>query len=145
MIISPEHNAHNLRDMGESTSEEERKELADATNLPSPNRKKRRIQRGKTVRAMFPNAKFAKKTKRMKKTKTHKERRERLKKKARAPNTNKGLMCYSENIKTSEFQYLQNSYRFLSKNNFFNKTKIIPRFTHLLQRFVCGDIIILFL
>ena len=88
--------------MSDTTTEEERKEwareklkeLKDATNLPSPKRKKRRIQRGKTVRAMFPNAKFAKKP-RMKKTKTHKERRERLKKKARAPNTNKGLLCCS--------------------------------------------------
>ena len=91
--------------MSDTTTEEERKEwareklkeLKDATNLPSPKRKKRRIQRSKTVRAMFPNAKFAKKP-RMKKTKTHKERRERLKKKARAPNTNKGLLCCSENI-----------------------------------------------
>ena len=79
----------------DSTTEETTSELKDVSSLPSPKRKKRRIHRGKTVRLlMFPNGKDAKKP-RMKKTKTHKERREKLKKKARAPNTNKGLLCCS--------------------------------------------------
>ena len=84
----------------DSTTEETTSELKDVTNLPSPKRKKRRIHRGKSVRLlMFPNGEVVKKPRtkktRMKRTKTHKERRELLKKKARAPNTNKGLLCCS--------------------------------------------------
>ena len=80
----------------DSTTEETTTELKDATHLPSPKRKKRRIHRGKSVRLlMFPNGEVAKKP-RMKKTKTHKERREKLKKKARAANTVKGLLCCSD-------------------------------------------------
>ncbi len=81
----------------DSTTEETTSEPKNVTNLPSPKRKKRRTHRGKSVRLlMFPNGKVAKKKPRMKKTKTHKERREKLKKKARAPNTNKGLLCCRE-------------------------------------------------
>ena len=81
----------------DSTTEETTSKPKDVTSLHSPKHKKRRIHRGKSVRLlMFPNGKVAKKKPRMKKTKTHKERRESLKKKARAPNTNKGLLCCSD-------------------------------------------------
>ncbi len=76
----------------DSTTEETAPELKDVTKPASPKRKKRKV-----VRALFPNDNPAKKRRRMKKTKTHKERRERLKKKARASNTVKGLLCCSEN------------------------------------------------
>ena len=91
----------------DSTTEETTSELKDVTSLPSPKRKKRRIHRGKSVRLlMFPNGKVVKKKARMKKTKTHKERREKLKKKARAPNTNKGLLCCSDHRKSVETIYV---------------------------------------
>ena len=85
----------------DSTTEETTSELKDVTNLASPKRKKRKV-----VRALFQNAKLAKKRRRMKKTKTHKERRERLKKKARAANTVKGLLCCSELIVINSGSYL---------------------------------------
>ena len=84
-IISPALINCEKKNKMDSTTEETTSELKDITNLPSPKRKKRRVTRGKV----------AKKKPRMKRTKTHKERREHLKKKARAPNTNKGLLCCS--------------------------------------------------
>ena len=55
------------------------------TDLPSPARKKIRLVRAKVVHAMFP-WRFAK-------SKKHEKRRDDLKKNARAPSTNKGLLC----------------------------------------------------
>ena len=59
------------------------------TDLPSPARKKIKLVRTRVIQAMFP-WKFAK-------AKKHEKRREVLKKAARAPSTNKGLLCCTVN------------------------------------------------